>query len=115
MSKAEDFLKTSLNEVNILSNSNKVLGTPITLDDGKIIIPFSSVKVCHLSGSSEYASKNSDILPFGGISGGNFQIEPQGFLFIEGNNIKSVSLNSSNIENILFYKLPDLIKNIKKK
>lgn len=115
MSKAEDFLKTSLNEVNILSNSNKVLGSPITLEDGKIIIPFSSVKVCHLSGSSEYASKNSDILPFGGISGGNFQIEPQGFLFIEGNNIKSISLNASSLENIILNKMPEIIKNMKKK
>lgn len=68
-----------------------------------------------MSGSSEYASKNSDILPFGGISGGNFQIEPQGFLFIEGNNIKSISLNASSLENIILNKMPEIIKNMKKK
>lgn len=63
MSKAEDFLKVSLEEANTLASTNKVLGSPICLDGGRMIIPYSSVKVCHLSGGSEYASKNSEALP----------------------------------------------------
>lgn len=48
MSKAEDFLKVSLDEANILASTNKVLGSPICLEGGRMIIPYSSVKVCHL-------------------------------------------------------------------
>lgn len=115
MSKAEDFLKVSLDEANILASSNKVLGSPISLDGGRIIIPYSSVKVCHISGGSEYASKNSDAFPFGGISGGNFQMEPQGFLIIDNNEIKTISAGKSQLDKFLLEDLPMLIKKIKKK
>ena len=41
MSKAEDFLKVSLEEANTLASTNKVLGSPICLDGGRMIIPYS--------------------------------------------------------------------------
>lgn len=115
MSKAEDFLKVSLDEANILASINKVLGSPICLEGGRMIIPYSAVKVCHLSGGSEYASKNSEALPFGGISGGNFQMEPQGFLIIDNNSIKTISASKSELEKILLDDLPALIAKLKKK
>lgn len=115
MSKAEDFLKVSLEEANTLASTNKVLGSPICLDGGRMIIPYSSVKVCHLSGGSEYASKNSEALPFGGISGGNFQMEPRGFLLIENDDIKTISVEKSQFEKILLEDIPSLIKKLKQK
>lgn len=115
MSKAEEFLKTSLDEANILVSTNKILGTPINLDNDRIIIPYSLVKVSHLSGGSEYASKKSDTLPFGGISGGNFQMEPKGFLVIDKEQIKILDVEKTCFDKFFEETLSKILKKFIKK
>lgn len=69
-----------------------------------------------MSGGSEYASKNSEALPFGGISGGNFVMEPRGFLVIDNTNVRCISLNERNtLEKILLEDLPKLYQETFKK
>ncbi len=109
MTKAEEFLKTSFEQANALLDGNKVMGSPICLENGRIVIPITSIKVCQMSGGSEYASKNSESLPFGGISGGNFMMEPRGFLVIDNTGVRCISLNDrSTLEKILLEDLPRL-------
>lgn len=109
MSESEEFLATSLNNVKGLVDVNKVVGTPIISENGRIIIPVTEVKLCFLSGGGEYGKENP--YPFGGATGGNVIMRPTGFLVIDKDEVKTISFDKRTVlENMLFDDLPALFK-----
>ena len=91
-------LNESLKNINILVDSTKVIGTPLHLDDNRMIIPLSKVDFGFALGGSEFVSKDEKIIsnnlirddnfPFGGGSLGGANISPVGFLVIENNDVR---------------------------
>lgn len=111
MSEAENFLKTSLDKVSTLIDSNKSIGSPIKCDDGSYIIPLSEIKLCYISGGAEYALKKEEEFPFGGVSGGNLVLRPSGFIVIGKDEIKTLCLKEkSAFETIVLDLIPNLLK-----
>lgn len=117
-----EILRTSLENINIITDVNKVIGEPITLANNVIAIPISKVVCAYGVGGSEFNSKNkeknfksetsNELFPFGGGSGGGLTITPTALIIIKDDNIKLLNIEK---ENDIFPRLIDTIKEIIKK
>ena len=85
-SKQSEIIKTALENVKTMVESNTVTGTPINLDNGTIIIPISKVFVGLATGGVDYFGKKTTAdKNFGGGGGTGVTVSPVGFLVIEPN------------------------------
>jgi sporulation protein YtfJ len=100
--KINNIIENSIKNIGGLIDVNTVIGSPIKGEAGEIIIPFSKVSFCILSGGGEYGkvslfNKNTD-LPCSVGNGTIVSIKPTGFLIKNANdkdfNIMSVSETS---------------------
>ena len=117
-----EILKTSLENINIITDVNKVVGEPITLANNVIAIPISKVVCAYGVGGSEFNNKNKDkafrsetsneLFPFGGGSGGALSLIPYSFIIISNNEIKLLNLDKGND---IINKVIDLLKDAIKK
>lgn len=115
--KINEFLKTSLENINIMVESNKIIGEPIMLPNDTIAIPISKVVCGYGVGGAEYNLKKDkkslefadELFPFGGGSGGGLTITPTAFIIIKNNEIKLLNVEK---ENDSFNKIIDVIKDI---
>ena len=113
MSEAENFLKTSLEKIGNLIDINKTIGNPIVVE-GKVIIPISEVKLCYLSGGTEYNSKQTQEFPFGGISGGNIVVRPSGFVVISDDKVEALTFKEKSIIEKIIEEIPTILNKNKK-
>ena len=82
---------------------NKVIGTPLRVDENNMIIPISRVTFGFGAGGSEFTSKSGtkaydlelseELFPFGGGSGGGINIAPVAFLKINNGNMEILNVN----------------------
>lgn len=115
MNESEKFLQTSLENVKSLVDVNKSIGTPIKIEEGKVIIPLTEVRVTFLAGGSEFGKLDKQNYPFGGLTGGNIIMKPCGFITLEDNQINVIELKQkSALESILLEDIPMLIGKLKK-
>ena len=119
-----EMLSSSLQNLNLLVDSSKVIGTPLHIDDNKIIIPLSKITFGFGVGGSEFVTDKGKIIannliehdysdyPFGGGTLGGVNIAPIAFLMIDGNENKIIRVEQSDT---LFDKLLDIVLSIMKK
>ena len=117
-----EMLKKSLENLNFLIDSSKVLGKPITLENGKMIIPLSKITFGFGVGGSEFTDKKEKVIinnliesndyPFGGGTLGGVNVVPLGFIIIDNESCNVVKLEESET---LFDKILDLAISITKK
>ncbi len=89
--KLNDIIKTSLDSIRAMVDSNTVIGNPITTDNGTTIIPVSKVFVGFASGGLDYAGKHASAQNapkpntnnFGGGGGTGLTVAPVAFLVID--------------------------------
>ena len=101
-----NLLDISLNNITRMVDINKVVGTPMRVDDENILIPISRVAFGFGAGGSEFSTKNAtkaynmelseELFPFGGGSGGGVNIAPVAFLHINGGKMEVVNVNKDN-------------------
>ena len=95
-----EILKTSLENIDELVNTNKAFGEPIILPNDVIVIPVSKVIYGYGVGGSQFNKKPGnakiemaeEIYPFGGGSGGGVTINPTALIIIKDGNIKMLSI-----------------------
>ena len=111
-------LKTSLENMGIMINVNKVVGEPILLPNNVIAIPISKV-VCGYGAAGSEIDKQTkkievskELYPFGGGSGGGLTLTPTALIIIKDDKVKLLSIEK---ENDLLDKVVDLVKDIIKK
>ena len=76
---------------------NTIVGEPVEMGNGTMIIPVSKVGFGFAAGGSDIPSKNATTqTPFGGGSGAGVSIQPMGFLVITPEQIKLIPMDSSN-------------------
>ena len=119
-----EMVSSSLQNLNLLVDSSKVIGTPLPIDDNKIIIPLSKITFGFGVGGSEFVTDKGKIIannliendysdyPFGGGTLGGVNIAPIAFLMIDGNENKIIRVEQSDT---LFDKLLDIVLSIMKK
>ena len=124
-----EMLTKSLQNLNFLIDSSKVVGKPISLDDGKMIIPLSKITFGFGVGGSEFSAKKDKIItnnlieneeyPFGGGTLGGVNVVPIAFIIIDNNSQKMIKVeqNDNLFDKVLELAIAFLKKNneVKKK
>ena len=85
-SNVEGLMGVSVEKIREMVDANTVIGIPITLDDGVVLIPVSKVSYGFASGGSDLPSKTRSDM-FGGGAGAGISITPVAFLTIKNGEI----------------------------
>ena len=118
----ERLMSGSMSSIKTLCGADTIVGTPVSLADGRSIIPVSRVTMGFLTGGGEYSDvsankKNKEGFPFAGGSGGGLTVSPIGFLICDGDNIRMMPINGEDGFDKLLGLIPDtfgsLIKGLK--
>lgn len=121
-----DLLNVSLNNITRMVDINKVIGTPMHIDENNMVIPISRVAFGFGAGGSEFSTKNAtkaydmelseELFPFGGGSGGGINIAPVAFLRVSNGNMEILNVNKDNsLIDKLFEVAKDFLINDNKK
>ena len=122
--KLSDIIKTTLENVKGIVESNTVIGEPVNTTNGVVIIPVSKVSLGFASGGLDYASKKEadKAKNFGGGGGTGVSVTPMAFLVVKPDGtveLLNMSLPDTVTNKIatvgnLIEKSPDIIEKIKK-
>lgn len=94
----KQIIEASLSKIGNVADVNTVVGEPIKLPDGTIVIPFSKVSVGFASGGADYGDKkDTDKTPerpphFAGGNGAGVSVTPLGFLVIDKDGVRMLDL-----------------------
>ena len=116
-------LDISLDKVIHMIDTQKIVGHPINLGNGRTLIPISKVTFGFGAGGSEFDSNkqnkkgifnvesSEDLFPFGGGSAGGVSISPLVFIVVDNN---EVSIMYSEKNESIYEKIFDYIKSFTK-
>ncbi len=88
---------------------NSIIGEPVTMTDGTIIVPISRVSFGFGGGGSEFDSKKGADTNFGGGMGGGAAVKAEAFLVINNGNVRLLPMNG---DNTAVSKLIDMVPGI---
>ena len=100
----------ALQRIKEMVDSNTIIGNPITMADGTMILPVSKVSFGFASGGSDFPSKTPKEL-FGGGSSAGVSISPIAFLIVSGGGVKLLQLASqeNNTTDRIINALPEVL------
>ena len=84
----ENVMSTTMSHLKNLSDVDTVIGKPISMPDGSLLIPVSKVTIGFLVGGGEYSEqppKKCEQFPFATGSGAGVSVVPLGFLRVSAN------------------------------
>ena len=119
MSEINEIIKSTIEELKTMSDSESVFGNSITTPNGVTIIPVSKLTIGIIGGGADYGHKKlSQAQNFGGGSGAALSINPVAFLTINADssvNILRLCGNKTPTERIfsLFERSPEIIDKLK--
>lgn len=85
-------MSVTLEKIRQMTDSNTIIGNPISTADGTTILPVSRVSFGFGSGGSEFASSKVPRDLFGGGSGAGVSITPVAFLVLKDGNVRLLQL-----------------------
>lgn len=74
-------------------NSNSVVGEPMEMGDGTVIVPISKFSFGFGGGGSEFDSKKESDALFGGGMGGGASVKAEAFLVINNGNVRLIQMD----------------------
>ena len=91
----EDLVNSSISQIRQLAEANTIVGNPILIPSGSIIIPISKVSVGYVVGAGEYNSVSKKLpYPLAGGSGGGVSVTPIGFIVETETEIKFIDVEN---------------------
>ena len=114
-SKVDNLTDSSMKNLHELVDVNTIIGDPINVADGTVIIPVSKVSFGFASGGTDFPNKkpNSANELFGGGSGGGVSITPIAFLVVSNGEVKILHIaTSSNTADKMVNMVPDVIDKV---
>ncbi len=93
--KVSEMIESASEHFKGMINANSVIGDPIQMEDGTIILPISRVSFGFGGGGSEFDAKKTDDTHFGGGMGGGASVKAEAFLVINNSNVRLISMNGS--------------------
>ena len=100
-SDVEELIKSSVEKVKLLMETNTIVGDCIKVLDNTTIIPISKVSVGFVAGGGEYSDKSSrrvaNHFPMTGGSGCGMSVTPIGFIVINNNNVSFVDVENKTL------------------
>jgi sporulation protein YtfJ len=110
----EGLMKTAMESIKGMIDVNTVVGQPVTTPDGSTIIPVSRVSLGFAAGGGEYANAPQDPTthPFGGGSGAGVTVHPVGFLVVQKDHVRLLSVDRGDIWESLVNNLPQWLEQV---
>ena len=108
----DGLMEAAMNSIKEMVDVNTIIGSPVNIPDGTVIIPISRVSFGFAAGGSEFAGKKEDKLPFGGGSGAGVTINPVGFLVVGNGVVKFISVGQQSATEKLVDYMPEAIEKI---
>ena len=107
----EGLMKTAMESIKGMVDVNTVVGDPVSTPDGGTIIPISRVSFGFAAGGGDYApqSGNGAGHPFGGGSGAGVTVHPVGFLVVQGETVRLLSVEKGDVVDSLMNNAPMLL------
>ena len=90
----QGLMDVTLEKIKSMVDSNTIIGNPINMADGTMILPVSKVTFGFASGGSDFPTKTSKEL-FGGGSGAGVSISPIAFLVVHEGNLRLLQLSDT--------------------
>lgn len=94
----DDLIKTSLDRLKVLMETNTIIGDTIKVNNNTSVIPISKASVGFVVGGGEYSDKSTrrvaNHFPMAGGSGCGMSVSPIGFLVIEKDEVKFVDIEN---------------------
>ena len=108
----EGLMDVTLEKIKSMVDSNTIIGNPINMPDGTLILPVSNVSFGFASGGSDFPSKTSKQL-FGGGGGAGVSISPIAFLVVRGNSVRMLQLaDTSNSVDRAIGMMPEMVDKV---
>lgn len=95
----ENVMNITMSHLKNITDVDTVIGKPIILEDGSVLIPVSKVSVGFLTGGGEFnenTPKKVGKFPFASGSGAGLSITPLGFLHTQNSKSHFISVNEEN-------------------
>ena len=101
--KVSDLFTLASEKFKGLIDANSVIGNPISVGDGTVIIPVSKVSFGFGGGGNEFEKKNTSGTRFGGGIGGGASVKAEAFLVINNDNVRLIPMDgaSSPIDKVI--------------
>lgn len=90
--KLQDVMGVTMDKVKGMIDADSIIGKPINLDDGTIIIPVNRVSYGFASGDSDLPAKQTG--NFAGGGGAGITMEPVAFLVIKNDSVRVMQINA---------------------
>ncbi len=108
----QGLMDVTLEKIKKMVDSNTIIGNPINMADGTMILPISKVTFGFASGGSDFPSKSNKEL-FGGGGGAGVSISPIAFLVVHGSNVRMIQLaDTSNSVDRAIGMVPEMVDKI---
>lgn len=118
-SSIDNLIKTSLEKVKTLMETNTIVGEPIIVSNQTTIIPISKATVGFVVGGGEYSDKSSrrvaNHFPMAGGSGCGMSVTPIGFVVINKDNVQFVDVENKTMYQTLLNLANKIINSFKHK
>ena len=108
----EGLMDVTLEKIKSMVDSNTIIGNPINMPDGTLILPVSKVSFGFATGGSDFPSKTSKQL-FGGGGVAGVSISPIAFLVVRGNSVRMLQLaDTSNSVDRAIGMMPEMVDKV---
>ncbi len=108
----QGLMDVTLEKIKKMVDSNTIIGNPINMADGTLILPISKVTFGFASGGSDFPTKTNKEL-FGGGGGAGVSISPIAFLIVRDGNVRMIQLaDTSNSVDRAIGMMPEMVDKI---
>ena len=108
----EGLMDVTLEKIKSMVDSNTIIGNPINMADGTLVLPISKVTFGFASGGADFPSKTTKDL-FGGGGGAGVSISPIAFLVVKEGNVRMIQLaDTSNSVDRAIGMMPEMVDKI---
>jgi sporulation protein YtfJ len=107
-------MRTAMESIKGMVDVNTVVGQPVETRDGGTIIPISRVSFGFAAGGGEYWNQEAkaESRPFGGGSGAGVTVHPVGFLVVQGETVKLLSVDRGDLVDNLISSVPQIFDQV---
>ncbi len=95
----ESLMKTAMESIKEMVNVDVVVGDPVEVPDGMVIMPVSRVTCGFAAGGTDHQrnqqKEEERQFPFGGGSGGGISVRPVGFLVVGNNQVRFLPIDGN--------------------
>ncbi|MEG0768436.1 MAG: GerW family sporulation protein [Ruthenibacterium sp.] len=108
----QGLMDVTLEKIRSMVDANTIVGNPINMADGTLILPISKISFGFASGGSDFPSKTTREL-FGGGGGAGMAITPVAFLVVRESGVRMIQLaDTSNHVDRAIGMLPEMVDKI---